>query len=99
MTINLFLLLLTAFSTLTTLVVEAIKNLTTDKVNYSTNVLALIVALIVGIVGTATYYQLTGIVFDLNNIIYMLLIGLASALVSMTSYDKVKQAIEQIISK
>ena len=52
--------------------------------------------MVVGIVGCGTYYQLKGLPFDVNNIIYMILMGLASGLVAMTSYDKLKQLIEQL---
>lgn len=99
MNTTMFLVLLSAFSVLSSLVTEGIKNLATDKVNLSYNLVALITALIVGGGGTAVYYQLNAIPFTVNNIIYMALMGLASALVSMTSYDKVKQAIEQIVNK
>ena len=62
----------------------------------SYNIIALIVSLIVGGVGCAIYYQLNAIPFDVNNVIYMILMGLASGLCSMVSYDKLKQCIEQI---
>jgi Na+-driven multidrug efflux pump len=97
MTFGLFMFLLAAFSTLTGLVTEAVKKLFSDKANYSSNVLALVIALVIGIVGTAIYYQLMAIAFTLNNIIYMILMGLGSALVSMVGYDKVKQAITQVV--
>lgn len=96
MTVTMFLMLLSAFSVLTSLIVEGVKKLASDKANLSYNLIALVTALIVGGVGTGIYYQLNGIPFTTNNIIYMVLMGLASGLVSMTSYDKVKQAIEQI---
>lgn len=94
-----FLFLLAAFSTITGLVVECIKKLVTDKANISWNITALIVALIVGGCGCAVYYQLNGIPFTTNNIIYAALMGLSSAIVSMVGFDKVKQAILQISSK
>lgn len=94
-----FLILLSSFSVITGLVTEGIKNLVTDKVNLSYNIVALVTALIVGGGGTAIYYQLNAIPFSTNNIIYMFLLGLASGLCSMTSYDKVKQAIAQITNK
>lgn len=94
-----FLFLLAAFSTITGLVVECIKKLVTDKANISWNITALIVALIIGGCGCAVYYQLNGIPFTTNNIIYAALMGLASAIVSMVGFDKVKQAILQISSK
>ena len=96
MNVTMFLILLSAFSVLSSLVTEGIKNITTDKINLSYNIIALIAALIIGGGGTAIYYQLNTIAFTVNNIIYVILMGLASSLISMTSYDKVKQALEQI---
>ena len=96
MNATLFLILLSAFSAISGLITEAIKKLLTEKTNLSYNLIAITVALIVGTAGCGTYYQLNGIPFDVNNIIYMILMGLASGLVSMTSYDKLKQLIEQL---
>ena len=96
MNATLFLILLSAFSAISGLITEAIKKLLTEKTNLSYNLIALTVALVVGTVGCGTYYQLNGLPFDVNNIIYMILMGLASGLVSMTSYDKLKQLIEQL---
>lgn len=96
MTTTTFLMLLSAFSVLSGLVTEGIKKLISDKANMSYNIIALIVSLIVGGVGCAIYYQLNAIPFDINNVIYMILMGLASGLCSMVSYDKLKQCIEQI---
>ena len=95
MTTTDFLFLLTAFSVISGLVTEAIKKLIVEKTNFSYNVLALIVAWIVGGVGCGLYYQLNTIPFTTNNIIYMVLMGLSSGLVSMVGFDKVKQAIGQ----
>ena len=94
-----FLMLLSAFSVISGLVTEAIKKLVNDKANLSYNLVALIVALVVGCCGCAIYYQLNGILFDVNNIIYMVLMGLASGLVSMVGFDKIKQAVLQITNK
>ena len=99
MTTTTFLMLLSAFSVLSGLVTEGIKKLISDKANMSYNIIALIVSLIVGGVGCAIYYQLNAIPFDINNVIYMILMGLASGLCSMVSYDKLKQCIEQISGK
>lgn len=96
MTTTTFLMLLSAFSVLSGLVTEGVKKLISDKANMSYNIIALIVSLIVGGVGCAIYYQLNAIPFDVNNVIYMILMGLASGLCSMVSYDKLKQCIEQI---
>ena len=96
MTTTTFLMLLSSFSVLSGLVTEGIKKLISDKANMSYNIIALIVSLIIGGVGCAIYYQLNAISFDVNNVIYMILMGLASGLCSMVSYDKLKQCIEQI---
>ena len=96
MTTTTFLMLLSSFSVLSGLVTEGIKKLISDKANMSYNIIALIVSLIVGGVGCVIYYQLNAIPFDVNNVIYMILMGLASGLCSMVSYDKLKQCIEQI---
>lgn len=95
MTTTIFLFLLTAFSTLSGLVTEGIKRIVSDKANLSYNIVALIVALVVGGVGTAVYYQLNDIAFTVNNIIYMVLMGLASGLTSMIGFDKLKQSLVQ----
>lgn len=84
---------------MSSLVTEGIKNLVTDKINLSYNIIALISALIIGGCGTAIYYQLNTIPFTVNNIIYIILMGLASGLTAMVGFDKVKQSIEQITSK
>ena len=95
MTVTMFLMLLAAFSSISGLITEGIKKLISDKKNLSYNLLALIVALIVGGVGCVIYYQLTGIPYTTNNIIYIVLMGFASGLSSMVGYDKIKQMIQQ----
>lgn len=99
MNISTFLALLFVFSTITGLIVECIKKIVTDKANISYNIIALIVAMIVGAIGCAIYYQLSEIPFTVNNIIYIVLMGFASALTSMLGYDKIVQAIYQIKDK
>lgn len=99
MTTTTFLMLLSAFSVLSGLVTEGIKKLISDKANMSYNVIALVVALVIGGAGSAVYYQLNAIPFDVNNVIYMILMGLASGLCSMVGFDKIKQAVEQIVGK
>mgnify|MGYP006380554123 CR=1 FL=1 len=99
MTTTTFLMLLSSFSVLSGLVTEGIKKLISDKANMSYNIIALVVALVIGGAGSAVYYQLNAIPFNLNNIIYLVLMGLASGLCSMVGFDKIKQAIEQITSK
>ena len=99
MTITTFLMLLSSFSVLSGLVTEGIKKLISDNANLSYNIVALVVALIIGGVGCGIYYQLNAIVFTTNNVIYMILMGLASGLTATVGYDKVKQAIEQVVGK
>ncbi len=99
MDIGTFLMLLFAFSLISGLFTEGVKKLVNDKANLSYNLIALVIALIVGVVGTGIYYQLNNIDFNTNNIIYMMLLGLSSGLCSMLGYDKVKQTILQIMNK
>lgn len=99
MNVTTFLILLFAFSTISGLITEAIKKVQNDKINLSSNLIALCVALIVGSIGTGVYYQLNSIPFDTNNIIYMILLGLSSGLCAMLGYDKVRQTILQITEK
>lgn len=99
MTASIFLVLLSAFAVISGLITEGIKNITKDKANLSYNILAIIVSLVVGAIGTGLYYQFSEIAFNANNIICIVLMGLASGLVSMVGFDKVKQAILQITGK
>lgn len=99
MTFNAFLLLLAAFASVSGLITEAIKKLITEKANFSYNIIALVVALIVGSTGCSIYYVFYEIPFTTNNIICIVLMGFASGLVSMLGYDKVKQTILQITNK
>ncbi|MCM1185239.1 MAG: hypothetical protein NC251_12630 [Lachnoclostridium sp.] len=96
MNITIFFILLSAFSVISGLVTEGIKNLAADKANMPYNLIALITAILVGGGGTAVYYQLNAIPFTTNNVICAVMMGLASGLCSMVGFDKVKQAISQI---
>ena len=93
MTVEIFLALLLAFSVLASLVTEAIKKL----FNADRNITSFIVAIIIGLVGTLIYYQLGSIDFTFNNVIYAILMGLASSLVSQVGYDKIKEAIQKFL--
>lgn len=97
MTVTLFVSLVTIFATATSLVTEAIKKVLDGKgIQYASNIVVCIVAAIVGIGGTASYYALTSIPFSGANIVAMILMGVAVAVGSMVGYDKVIQAIKQI---
>lgn len=93
MTVEMFLALLLGFSTLSSLITEAIKKL------FSTNgnITAFIVSILIGLIGTSIYYQLGNIDFTLNNVIYAILMGLASSLTSQVGYDKIKEAIQKFL--
>lgn len=95
MTTELFLSLLIAFAACSSLVTEAVKTITKGKFN--SNIVALIVALIVTIPGMFIYYTLGGININLINVIYAILMGLASSITSMVGYDKVKAMIINFI--
>lgn len=97
MTVTLFISLLTFGSVLCGLITEAIKTAYKNaEKEYSANVIALVDALIVGGVGTATAYMLLGIPWTVNNIICLVLMIVVIWLGAMVGFDKVIQTISQI---
>lgn len=97
MSMEVFLLLLGLFSVLTSLITEGVKTkflVNTDSVYYS--FVALVVAVVIGVVGTLTYYVLNYITIDFRLVIFAILMGLASGLVSMTSYDRVHDVLKML---
>lgn len=97
MTIELFLMLLAFFSAITSLVTEGIKNTFLPDIKPQMyKIVATIVALVVGLVGCFAYYQLNSIGLDLNNVIFAILMGLASALTSMVGYDAVHDVLKML---
>ena len=97
MTFEVFLILLAAFSIITSLFVEAVKMFFNSlKVNYASNILVLCIAALVGGLGTAFFYVWNDISWTATNIIGMFLMICANWLVSMLGYDKVVQAITQL---
>ena len=96
MTVNMFIFLLFVFSVITSLIMEGVKKIIKEKDKLIYNIVVLVIGLIVGGAGMPIYYQLFGIPFTTNNIIYIVLMGLASALSATVGYDKVKQTIDQI---
>lgn len=99
MDVTMFLMLLFAFSVITSLVMEVVKKFISDKENVSYNIVTLCIAIVIGGGGSFVYYQLASIPVTTNNIIYAVLMGFASGLCSMLGYDKVKQCILQITHK
>ena len=98
MTMTLFIALFTILAgAVSSLLTEAVKKWYTNADKpYSSNVIALVVSVISGGLGTAVYYILKGIPWTVNNIICILLMIVAIWVASMVGYDKVKQLIEQI---
>lgn len=100
MTVTAFLILLTIYATMTSLLTEAIKKfLDAQKIAYASNVLVLIVAIIIGCGGTVIYYVNYQIPFTALNSVYLALMGIANWVGAMVGYDKVKQAVSQIGKK
>lgn len=97
MTITLFVTILTVAATLTGLITEAIKKAYNNAgKEYSSNVIALMNAVIVGCGGTVVTYMLLGTPWTVNNIICMILMGVAVWIASMIGYDKIMQLLKQI---
>lgn len=100
MNVTLFITLLTAFSAVTGICTECCKKLLDSlKVTYVSNILAFIIACVVGIGGTAIYYAVCSIEFNAINIVCMILMGIATSVGAMVGYDKVIQTIKQIKMK
>ena len=97
MTITMFILLMTICSAVSSLLTEGVKNWFTNAgKNYSSNLIAMINAIVVGWGGTEIAYVLMGIAFTLPNILCLVLMAAAVWLGSMVGYDKVIQLIAQI---
>ena len=97
MTVNVFLMLLTGFSAITSIFTEAVKKfLAESKIKYASNIVALIASVAVGGLGMAFFYWLQESPFIISNIIGTVLMIVANWLVAMLGYDKVKQAIIQL---
>lgn len=97
MTVQTFMMLLTVFSTITSLVTEALKKLLDSlKYTYPANLVVLISALLTGGIGTTIFYVLNGTEFTFENIVYIAVMIVANWIGSMVGYDKVSQLIQQI---
>lgn len=97
MTLAIFMVLLMVLAAAVSLITEAVKKcLDNSGAKYSANVIVLIVAIIVGVGGTAVAYLFLGIPFTLTNIVCIVLMAIAVWVGAMVGYDKVIQMIEQI---
>ena len=94
MTIQMFIILLTSFSVMTSLLTEAIKKFSNDKL--PDNITALVVAFAVGIIGTLFYYANIQMPIDTMSVAYAVCMGLANWVGATCGYAKVKEAIEQL---
>lgn len=99
MTLEVFLMLLLAVSIFTSLVVEGIKKFVGEKYHASSNLVAGIVAIVLGVVVGVFYCILAEIAFSTNIIIILIALVFLSWLCAMVGYDKVIQAITQVKTK
>lgn len=97
MTLTLFVTLLVTLAVCVSLITEAVKKFLDEAgVKYSSNIVVLIVALLVGAGGTALMYLFMEISFTLSNIVCIVLMAVAVWVGAMVGYDKVVQMIEQL---
>jgi len=96
MTLPMFLGLLSAFSVLTSMLMEAAKKwLASLHRDYAPNIVVLMIAFVVGVGGTAIFYVFVSVPFTGINVMCMILMGFDVWLVAMLGYDKVVQLIKQ----
>ena len=97
MTVTLFITMLTFGAGVSSLLTEAVKKAYANAhKEYSANIVALINAIVVGCGGTAVLYMLKSIPWTINNIICLVLMGVAVWMASMIGYDKIIQLLKQI---
>ena len=91
---------LAAISVLTSLFVEGIKKLLDERQKkYSANVLAVIVAFSVTVIGSFLYIVWNSVVITPQVIVTIIALIFLSFLIATVGYDKVKQLIQQIGGK
>ena len=91
------LILLSITTTLTALVVEALKhmlNLSSKNVSY--NIVAAVTSVVCALLVSFSYIILADIVVSPKTVVYIIALSLASWISSMVSFDKVKEAIKQL---
>lgn len=97
MTIEIFLVMLLACSILTTLTVEAIKKMFTAGESRKANIIAAVVAIALAIAIGIIYAVMFTIAVTAQYIVAIVALCFLSWLCAMVGYDKVVQAIEQVI--
>lgn len=93
MTVELFMFLFGFGSIVSALLTQAVKQAFKDL---SSNVIALIDAVVVGVLGTGAVYILMGIEWSFANIVCLALMSFSIWLGSMVGYDKAMQTIGQL---
>ncbi len=97
MTVNMFIGLITVITPIAIRVTNVLKDeFASRNINYSSNLIALIISIIAGVCGTAIGYVFFDVEFTVSNIICMPLVGLIVWFGSMIGYDKTVQMIEQL---
>lgn len=97
MTVELFLILLSMLSVITSLFTEGVKKMLESlNFKYVSNIVVLCASIIVAGVGMIVFYLWNDFVWTTLNIICIFLMICANWLSAMLGYDKIKQAIEQI---
>lgn len=99
MTVTVFCVLWACLSLLTGLVTQAIKSFVdTYEEEFPSNIIALVVAFVLGIGVTTIYYLQNDIPFSVLNIIYIFVIGFLNWVGASVGYDKVKEAIMALVT-
>jgi len=100
MTITFLTTALLLVSLVTNFTVEGLKKLLDEsKVNYSSNLLAVVVAVVIAGLVSAGYLILNDITFSLKVGVQIIVLMYLSFLVSTVGYDKIVQMIEQLTGK
>lgn len=96
MTLQVFLAMLMACSILTTLTVEAIKEMFTEGESRKANIIAAIVAIVLALIIGFGYAIIFAVAISVQYVVFIVALCFLSWLCAMIGYDKVVQAIEQI---
>lgn len=88
---------LAAISVLTSLTVEGLKKILDEKkIKYSANILAVIVAFAITIIGSVLYIIFYAVPVTPQVIVLIVALSLLSFIIATVGYDKLKQAIKQL---
>jgi len=100
MTVEYFCVLLLAFGTIATVITEFIKTYADGQgKTYNTQLIAVIVGGIVGIVGTFVVYVVNGTPITVLNALWAIFEGVATIIGSQIGYDKIVSVIKSALGK